>query len=52
VVRNSSDDVSEMITYVIPERIREALVRLVISTYEAASMISNATNRLNRSPVR
>ncbi len=50
-VMNSSDDVRLTITYVIPARTRRALVRRVIRTYEAESMISNATNRLNRSPV-
>lgn len=38
--------------YVMPERARSSPASRVISTYDDASIVSNATNRLNRSPVR
>ena len=49
-VRNSSDDSRLTVTYVMPARIVCAVVRRVISTYDAVSMISNETNSVNRSP--
>jgi hypothetical protein len=51
-VRKSIDDSRLTVTYVMPARIRDAPVRRVISTYEAVSISSNATNSVNRSPVR
>ena len=51
-VRNSSDDSRLTVTYVMPARIVCVVVRRVISTYEAVSMISNETNSVNRSPER
>ena len=51
-VRNSSDDSRLTVTYVIPARIVCVVVRRVISTYDAVSMISNETNSVNRSPDR
>ncbi len=51
-VRNSSDDIRLTVTYVMPARMRLAPERRVMSTYEAVSISSNATNSVNRSPVR
>ena len=51
-VRNSSDDNRLTVTYVMPARIVCVVVRRVMSTYDAVSMISNETNSVNRSPDR